>query len=70
MNKRSTLTQKLLRARTALEAIVSRILEINKAKRKAPNRISEWREELRLLNQIAAMQARLIRSYEAQLALL
>ena len=73
MNKQSTLNKKLLRAREALDAIVSRMLEINKAKRQHQNPIldnSNWREELRFLNQIAEMQARLIRTYEAQLLLL
>lgn len=72
MSEVNSLMKKLGRARQALDVIVSRILEINKAKRRHRNPISDqgnWREELRLLNQIAAMQARIIQAYEAQLAL-
>ena len=74
MSNNSTLTKKLTRAREALNVIVGRILEINKAKRQHQKPISEqwsnWKEELRLLNLIADRQARVIRVYEMRLALL
>lgn len=73
MKNNSTLTEKLARAREALNVIVSRILEINKAKRQHQKPISEqwsdWKEELRVLNLIADRQARVIRVYESRLAL-
>ena len=73
MSNKNVLVSKLMRARKALDLIVSRILEINKAKRQ--HQISlfmqgDWREELRILNLIADRQARIVRVYESRLELL
>ncbi len=73
MSDKSTLTEKLARARAALDVIVSRILEINKAKRNhqiQTDENSKWKEELRTLNLIAHRQARVVRMYESRLKLI
>lgn len=73
MSNKNVLVSKLMRAREALDLIVSRILEINKAKRQYQISLfmqGDWREELRILNLIADRQARIVRVYESRLALL
>lgn len=73
---RRQLTKRLERAKYALDQIIKKILDINKAKKAAvatPPKQEEitddyqYREELKLLNRIADQQAQLVRVYENQL---
>ncbi len=64
-------TERLEKARKALQATLSKILDINK-KRKAmaqskvsPSVKRELEAELRLLNKVAERQARLVELYES-----
>lgn len=62
--------RKLRRAKRILDLTVKRMLDINKAQKKATKTHYELpepeniREELKMLNKIANQQARLVRTYE------
>lgn len=70
---RRSIKRKLLRAKIALNTTISKILDINKKRKKLqlyeeiPVKEEELYNELKLLNKIADRQAMLVRKYESSL---
>ena len=68
-----TIIKKMLKAKDALNHTIQKILEINRKQKQLLQFKSELQkqqtlnEELRLLNKMAATQARIVRHYESML---
>jgi hypothetical protein len=72
MKMSKSIKRRLYRAKNLLHQTINKILEIN-VQRKRMQEMStqrgqdQWEDELRVLNKIAAQQAKLIRLYEREL---
>jgi hypothetical protein len=73
VSMKRSIKRKLLRAKIALNTTISRILDINRKRKKLqlyeeiPVKEEELYSELKLLNKIADRQAMLVRKYESSL---
>ena len=68
---RKSIIKKLLKAKNALNHIIQKILDINKKRKQSLHLDNDWHahseDELRLLNKMAATQARIVQHYERML---
>lgn len=68
-----TIIKKMLNAKKALNHTIQKILDINRQRKKRLHYENEWQnqqssdDELRLLNKMAATQARIVQHYENML---
>ena len=72
MKMSKSIKRRLNRANELLHQTINKILEINVKRKRLENKDQqrvqdEWVDELRVLNKIAAQQAKLIRLYEREL---